>query len=65
MGVKGAHPLGSLPLWGSEGVTLAIFEDVLESGSLNWKNSFLFYPTTRIIITYNEQSTLNSLEYEG
>jgi hypothetical protein len=21
-GVKGLHPLGSLPLWGSEGVTL-------------------------------------------
>jgi hypothetical protein len=27
VGVKGAHPLVSLPLWGREGVTL-----------VNWKN---------------------------
>ena len=24
-GVKGAHPLGCLPLWGREGVTLVFF----------------------------------------
>jgi hypothetical protein len=25
-GVKGMHPLGCLPLWGREGVTLIIYE---------------------------------------
>jgi len=28
MGVKGAHPLGRLPLWGREGVTLVLFQSV-------------------------------------
>jgi hypothetical protein len=34
LGVKGLAPLGCLPLWGREGVTLAIAQSALREGFL-------------------------------